>query len=526
MSPSPAKSWQISQRSYTMQYPVPGPKAPFPRVTTSSILSVIAVLTACGGGTGSDNADKSSAMIQPLAETAASAASAESPASAASDSQTSAAALQSPTDTTSSPSATIQAAKVPSPAPSTATAKASAPANGSLLSVKPEQTISTALPAIGKNTSIAPAPTPTPTPTPAPAPAPAPAGKVATPAPAPSIGLPPIPPTLPNTGSATINAIPVVPAIANTPAEAENKSPSNTQLPALGVEQRALSAAKPLAAADIFAQIDPTNTFRSSGWIWSVECAGLAKGAIDVPETGIQGNDLGSGLGTLRFGKTSDPDAPNRKVLLFRANKNDPLQAGAPRCELGVSPTQAGKLQIGKDFWFGFGVRLDKWVTGPEEQIIAQIHQPVGALAGNPIFALSVFGDKLVINARFNNNKSFLKETTTGVTLWSQAALPTKAWTYFVIKAKISSDTAINPYLQVWRDGQKIVDYKGAFGYNAPEAIPFAKIGHYQWGGSGNIWPDNAATKTVLFRTPTFVNELATNPKYQEVDIREHVRAR
>lgn len=322
------------------------------------------------------------------------------------------------------------------------------------------------------------APSPTPSPTPAPAPAPAPA---AVEAPAPAASAP----------SSAVQAVP----------------------------------AKALDMADIFAQIDPANTFASGKWLWSAECSGQAKGAISIPETGIHGPNLGGSLGTLRFGKVADPDAPTRKVLMFRANKNDPQLSGSPRCELGVSATQPGRLQIGKDFWFAFGVRLDKWVISPEEQILAQIHQADGSVALNPILALSVMGDKFNISLRQNTNSIIAKSSTTTVNAWSKSGLPTAGWTYFVIKAKISSDTNVKPYVQIWKDGIQIVDYKGPFGYNTPTIPPFAKIGHYQWGGSSNPWSATALTKTVLFRTPTFVND-KTGAVYSEPDVRAHVMNR
>lgn len=470
-------------------------------------LAITALLAACGGGSGADTPEKSTAQIAPSSGAAASNSKANSvaEASSAASASVSEASASGTSDANGNATSSILAARTESSVTSAAAQPSISSSSAS--AAKTEQKTSSAT-----NPNLAAAIKPSTPDNSANKPSNTALSPVAPPS---SFALPN--PAI-NDGQNSANSASTKPESTNAADVANlvaNPAPAITG-------QRSTPSAKPVNNSDIFAQIDTRNTFKSYGWLWSVECAGVAKGAIDVPESGIQGSDLGAGLGTMRFGKVPDPDAPQRKVLQFRANKDDGLQAGAPRCELSFSATQPGRLEIGREFWFAFGIRLDKWINTPEEQIVAQIHQSDGSIPLNPIFALSVLGDKFSLYYRNNANSVVTKASTTSIDGWSSKGLPTKEWTYFVVKATVSTNPKDSPHLFVWKDGQQIVNYVGAFGYNTPSVTPFAKFGHYQWGGPGNAWSASAPTKTVLIRNPTFVRASST-ANYQESDIRVHV---
>lgn len=281
---------------------------------------------------------------------------------------------------------------------------------------------------------------------------------------------------------------------------------------------------KPISLSDIRLQVEATKTFSSYKWLWSAECAGQKVGAINIPETGILGFDLGDGLGKMRFGKVADPENAARKVLMFRPNANDGVISGGPRCEITYSPSFAGKLPVNQDLWFAFGVRLQDWVSTTDEQILMQWHWSNGSIALGPFLALALKGGKLTIDSKSNNNYPPSAATTTSRVHWSNGAPPVNAWSYFVVKARISPRSSDGPYLKVWRDGTQIVNYQGPLGYNYPEVAPYLKFGHYQWLAAYNTWSSAAATKTVLFRTPALIQDSAG--LYTENDVRQHVRAR
>jgi hypothetical protein len=282
--------------------------------------------------------------------------------------------------------------------------------------------------------------------------------------------------------------------------------------------------ARPVASTDIRLQVEASRLFTSYKWAWGMECAGQKAGAINIPEYGILGFDLGGGLGRTRFGKVPDPENSARQVLMFRPNSGDPLVSGAPRCEMTFSPNFGGKLPVNQHVWFAFGMRLKDWVATTDEQILMQWHWSNGSIPLGPFLALSLKGGKLQIDSKSNANYPPSASTTTSRLHWTNGTVTSNTWTYFVVKARISPHSSQSPYLKVWRDGVQVVNYAGPLGYNYPEVTPYLKIGHYQWVAAYNTWISAASTKTVLVRTPALI----TDPTglYTEFDIRSHVRAR
>jgi hypothetical protein len=283
-------------------------------------------------------------------------------------------------------------------------------------------------------------------------------------------------------------------------------------------------AARAINSGDIRLQVEADRLFSSYKWAWGMECAGQKAGAVNIPEYGLLGFDLGGGLGSTRFGKVSDPENSARKVLMFRPNSGDPLLSGAPRCEMIFSPSFGGKLPVNQDVWFAFGIRLKDWVNTTDEQILMQWHWSNGSIPLGPFLALSLKGGKLHIDSKANAAYPPKASTTTSRVHWTNGTVTSNTWTYFVVKARISPHTGHNPYLKVWRDGVQVVNYAGPLGYNYPEVTPYVKIGHYQWVAAYNNWISAAATKTILVRTPALIND--PTGLYTEFDIRSHVRAR
>jgi hypothetical protein len=280
---------------------------------------------------------------------------------------------------------------------------------------------------------------------------------------------------------------------------------------------------QPVSSTDIRLQVEPGRLFSSYKWAWGMECAGYKEGAVNIPESGLHGFDLGAGLGTQRFGKVADPDDASRRVLMFRPNAGDPWIYGGPRCEMTFSPNFAGKLPVKQDVWFAFGMRFQDWTSSTDEQVLMQWHWSNGSIPIGPFLALAMKGGKLQIDSKANAAYPPAAASTTSTVHWTGAVTP-NTWSYFVVKARISPNPADAPYLQVWRDGTQIVNHQGPFGYNYPEVTPYLKMGHYQWIASYNTWASSAATKTILVRTPALIND--TTGKYSEADIRGHVKAR
>ncbi|WP_156466652.1 polysaccharide lyase [Methylibium sp. Root1272] len=338
------------------------------------------------------------------------------------------------------------------------------------------------LPAVYKRCELLVQASSAPAPAPSPAPAPAPVAAAPTPAPA-------------------------APAPAPTPAPAPAPSTATTTV----------------APGDVFAELNANNAFASDSDGAGVECDGRNASVRSLSEAGFSGSYLSDVLGSTRFGKATDPENAGRKTLMVRPNVNDGLTAGAPRCEISWWTTQAGALKTKTDIWYAFGLYLPDWETTPEEGIISQWHQAGNTV--NPFMAIAIAGDKINFYTRYNSNTN-PTQAGNSTRSWNTSGLPINKWTYFVIKAKISPFTSDAPYFKVWRDGTQIIDYSGPLSYNSPTNPPWAKFGLYPWGynTSGNRWSAEFPTKTLLFRTPTFVHD--PNGKYKEADIRAYVKAR
>jgi hypothetical protein len=317
--------------------------------------------------------------------------------------------------------------------------------------------------------------------------------------------------------------LPSVSAPAPAPATSPLVSSPTTTVTSDGTLSGETQALQPVSSTDIRLQVEPSRLFSSYKWMWSAECAGYKEGAVNIPESGLHSFDLGSGLGTQRFGRVPDPDDASRRVLMFRPNAGDPWIYGGPRCEMTFSPTFGGKLPVKQDVWFAFGMRFQDWTSSTDEQVLMQWHWSNGSIPIGPFLALAMKGGKLQIDSKANAAYPPAAATTTSTVHWNGDVKP-NTWSYFVVKARISPNPADAPYLQVWRDGTQIVNHQGPLGYNYPEVTPYVKVGHYQWIASYNTWAASAATKTVLVRTPALIND--TTGKYTEADIRGHVKAR
>lgn len=283
-----------------------------------------------------------------------------------------------------------------------------------------------------------------------------------------------------------------------------------------------VSANAHAVGAAVSAGLDTKRAFAADGWIWGLECLGKATHAADIPERGLHADHDGKLAPGLRFGKVPDPLDTNRLVFNFTAHRDDPRIWGAPRCEAIFSPTKQGRLPVGTDFWFGFGLLLPGWEASPDEQIVSQWHMGDGSIAFNPLFAISVQGAGLRLQARFNSNRQMSKAGTSKPIDVVSDGLPVGAWTYIVARARISADPAAAPYLQVWRDGVEVISYVGPLGYAIPGAVPYAKLGHYHWIDTSNPWPSQISSRTVLIRNPSFIFNNAT--QFQAGDVLDFIR--
>jgi len=230
-----------------------------------------------------------------------------------------------------------------------------------------------------------------------------------------------------------------------------------------------------------------------------------------IPETGIHGTRLPNGE-TLRLGKVADPMNPATKVFAFQLAPSDPVTSGSKRSEFSF----AGNIENGKTYWVAVSVNIQDWGTllsGDAALFGTQIHSGDNSKGYSPSFALVTYG-----GASGGRTFQVFRNYSTGGSQVSykypQIPIRFGQWMDFVFKFRHALDS--NGLLQVWMDGNQIVDYKGPIGFNTPGYRDYAKFGYYNWSGFDS-------SRKVLLRSPVVVQD-TTGSKYQASDLRALVQ--
>src|SRR5205823_4731624 len=87
-------------------------------------------------------------------------------------------------------------------------------------------------------------------------------------------------------------------------------------------------------------------------------------------------------------------------------------------------------------------------------------------------------------------------------------------WMDFVFKFREALDGS--GLLQVWLNGQQVMDYSGPLGYYTPGYLDYAKFGYYNWSSFNS-------SRKVLLRSPVLVKD-PTGSRYQASDLSAFVQ--
>lgn len=268
-------------------------------------------------------------------------------------------------------------------------------------------------------------------------------------------------------------------------------------------------------AADIIGKAPQSLPFsQHSGY--STQVIGQYVSAPLIPESGIHGATLSNGE-TLRLGKVTDPVNSVRKALAFQLTPSDPSTSGSKRAEISFNPN----IEMGKTYWAALSVFVHDWGTlssGDAGLFGTQLHSGNNSLGLSPSFGLYTSGNgrNFQVHARYSTSSS--PGSGTSVTVKSpERPIPFGRWADYVFKFKQS--TSGDGFMQVWMDGQLIVDYRGSLGFNTPGYKDYMKFGYYNWSGSSF-----ASGRKVLLRSPVIVAD-PSGSKYKPEDLRAYVNA-
>lgn len=253
---------------------------------------------------------------------------------------------------------------------------------------------------------------------------------------------------------------------------------------------------------DLQYHVDGTGSGFADTW-GSVQCNGRQISARDA--LGAFGN---SANGQQRVGIEQ---VGGSRAIALRTSASDDRYAGGLRCEFFFGQRRVPRTQ---NVWQSFSIRTNDLEPTSDKQIVAQWHDSQHSPSKTPFLAWYVSGDQLEIVLRSNANSGPTNATSATQTVYS-GPWNGNSWDDWIVQANISPDGSPSGFVNIWRDGELVVQYEGAFGYNVAE-LDHVKLGFYHWQG-GNEWDPAVGVRTVWVRHSALV--LDPTERYQSEDI-------
>ncbi|MEB3357777.1 MAG: heparin lyase I family protein [Synechococcales bacterium] len=192
------------------------------------------------------------------------------------------------------------------------------------------------------------------------------------------------------------------------------------------------------------------------------------------------------------------PGGRSGKAARFELHKDDPWVADSKRSELVRESDPAGSER-----WYGFSLYLpEDWKSDPAGEVVTQWHsKPDKHLGenfglGGPPLALIVDGDEIYVQSRWDPSPVTSKQSKTRQEskLW-RGSYEKGEWMDWVVQVDWSHQS--DGVLRMWKDGDLVVDRKGANTYN-DQVGPYFKTGIYKY--SWKRSPEKSNTdKRVLY---------------------------
>lgn len=170
------------------------------------------------------------------------------------------------------------------------------------------------------------------------------------------------------------------------------------------------------------------------------------------------------------------------KILLRRGDAPGRERAEVKPKAYTKYPVFRNTYDLGSEYWYSFSIYLPSdWVIDNDKEIVFQFHSVPDRDAGetwtNPPLALYVDRGNWALRNRADarrvvmSNFQFEK-------YWMLGSIKRGGWTNWVMRIKWSYKS--DGILQVWKDGQKVVDRTGMNTFNDAKG-PYAKMGLYKF---------------------------------------------
>jgi hypothetical protein len=196
---------------------------------------------------------------------------------------------------------------------------------------------------------------------------------------------------------------------------------------------------------------------------------------------------------------TGFPVREGTHSVRVHADKDDPWNGNSPRAEL--EGYKQPFFNIGPEYWIGFSIYLPddgSYEYDTQMEILSQIRHrddPCDASGISPSNALRPSGGRWRWDVRWDADPCMGSNTPDGQEVIDMGPQERGRWTDFLIRVRFSWGN--DGMLQVWKDGEFVVDRLGKPNYyNNPEG-PYLKIGFYksQWLTQTSI----VTTRTVYY---------------------------
>ena len=164
------------------------------------------------------------------------------------------------------------------------------------------------------------------------------------------------------------------------------------------------------------------------------------------------------------------------------------------------------------DYYVGFSVHVPKdWKDDHADnaETIFQLKQRTG---GSPMIALIIRGKNWRwVNRRDASSLTWRDSTSTQTTFFEEPLANAKGqWVDFVLRFRLCAESGCDGIVQLWRNGTKVADFKGANAYvQDPEQGPYPEIDLYK-----HSW---YLKPTVVSERVLYFDEFRVGRSYDEV---------
>jgi Polysaccharide lyase len=212
----------------------------------------------------------------------------------------------------------------------------------------------------------------------------------------------------------------------------------------------------------------------------------------------------------------ASPARAGKYAARFELRDTDYVDTGT-RSEVKYISSRIGRIG-GPDEWYGFSIYLPPdyevdYYTAPtwQNELLAQWHDTPdeGEAAKSPPLGIGTTGGEWIIDTRYSSKPIQTANDGARVVHW-RAPYQTGVWTDWVVHVKWSYQS--DGFLEIWKDGKRIVDYRGPNTYNN-QGNNYFQWGIYKW-----PWTNNGTTdvsKRIVYNDELRIGD--SNSSYAEV---------